>query len=86
MADNLLDVSHVDFLHMHSISSKIDANANQADAPEVTFQTEVDGNTVTTIRKVHDTLLAGITAKWHGSEGPVTRITTGRWEPPIAAS
>ena len=37
---------------------------------------------VTTIRRVHDTLLAGIAAKWHGSEGPVTRVSTGRWEPP----
>ena len=34
------------------------------------------------MRKVHDTLLAGQTAKWLGSEGPVTRISSGRWEPP----
>ena len=63
MADNLLDVSHVDFMHMHSIASKIDGDANQADAPKVTFETEVDGNTVTTIRKVHNMLLAGQTSK-----------------------
>jgi len=82
MADNLLDVSHVDFLHRDSIASKIDDDAKQAEAPKVTFETEVDGNAVTTIRRVHNTLLAGVTAKWHGSEGPVTRVSTGRWEPP----
>ena len=82
MADNLLDVSHVDFLHRDSIGSKIDDTAKQAEAPKVTIETEIDGNVVTTVRKVHNTLLAGVTAKWHGSEGPITRISTGRWEPP----
>ena len=82
MADNLLDVSHVDFLHKNSIASKIDDTAEAAVTPKVSFETVVEGNVVTTIRRVHDTLLAGIAAKWHGSEGPVTRVSTGRWEPP----
>ena len=82
MADNLLDVSHVDFLHKHSIGSKIDDRASQAEAPKVSFETETVGNRVTTIRRVHNTLLAGVTAKWHGSEGPVTRVSTGTWLPP----
>ena len=82
MADNLLDVSHVDFLHKDSIASKIDDTAKGAVAPKVSFKTVVEGNVVTTIRRVHDTLLAGVAAKWHGSEGPVTRVSTGRWEPP----
>ena len=82
MADNLLDVSHVDFLHKHSIASKIDPSAKEAEAPKVTIETKVEGNTVHSLRKVHNTLLAGITAKWHGSEGPVTRVSTGKWLPP----
>ena len=82
MADNLLDISHVDFLHKHSIASKIGDTEKQTEAPKVTFETTTEGNVVTTVRKVHNTLLAGQTAKWHGSEGPVTRISTGRWEPP----
>jgi vanillate O-demethylase monooxygenase subunit len=82
MADNLLDVSHVDFLHKHSIASKINDTAKQADAPKVTIETKVEGNTVHSLRLVHNTLLAGITAAWHGSEGPVTRVSTGKWEAP----
>ncbi len=82
MADNLLDVSHVVFLHKNFITSKIDDTAKAAVAPKVSFETVVEENVVTTIRRVHDTLLAGIAAKWRGSEGSVTRVSTGRWEPP----
>lgn len=82
MADNLLDVSHVDFLHKHSIASKIDPTAKEAEAPKVTIETRVEGDTVHSLRKVHNTLLAGVTAAWHGSEGPITRISTGKWVPP----
>ncbi|MBT7953682.1 MAG: aromatic ring-hydroxylating dioxygenase subunit alpha [Rhodospirillaceae bacterium] len=82
MADNLLDVSHVDFLHKHSIASKIDPTAKQAEAPKVTMETNVEGDAVHSLRLVHNTMLAGITAAWHGSEGPVTRVSTGKWLPP----
>ena len=54
-ADNLLDVSHVDFLHKHSIASKIDDTAKQAEAPKVTIDSKTEGNVVTTVRKVHNT-------------------------------
>ena len=82
MADNLLDVSHVDFLHKNSIASKIDPTAKESEAPKVTIETNVDGNTVHSLRIVHKTLLAGITAAWHVSEGPINRISTGKWEAP----
>jgi vanillate O-demethylase monooxygenase subunit len=82
MADNLLDVSHVDFLHKHSIASKIDPIAKQADAPKVTMETKVDGDAVHNLRLVYNTMLAGVTAAWHGSEGPVKRVSTGKWLPP----
>lgn len=82
MADNLLDVSHVDFLHKNTIASKIDPTAKEAHAPKVTIETRVEGNAVHSLRKVHDTMLAGVAAKWNGSEGPVTRVSTGLWLPP----
>ncbi len=82
MADNLLDISHVDFLHKHSIASKIDAGAKAAEAPKVTIETKVEGDAVHSLRLVHNTMLAGVAAKWQGSEGPVTRISTGKWLPP----
>lgn len=82
MADNLLDVSHVDFLHQHSIASKIDPDAKAADAPKVTIETSVDGDAVHSLRQVHNTMLAGVAAKWNGGEGPVTRVSTGKWLPP----
>lgn len=82
MADNLLDVSHVDFLHKHSIASKIDPTAKQSEAPKVTMETKVDGDCVTNLRLVHNTRLAGVTAAWHGSDGPVNRVSTGKWLPP----
>lgn len=82
MADNLLDVSHVDFLHKSSIASKIAPGVKAAEAPKVTIETRVEGNVVHSLRQVHNTMLAGIAAKWHGGEGPVTRVSTGRWEPP----
>ncbi len=82
MADNLLDVSHTDFLHKGSIGSRIDPTAKAAQAPKVTLDVRVEGDVVHSLRQVHNTMLAGVAAQWAGTEGPVTRVSTGRWEPP----
>lgn len=82
MADNLLDVSHVDFLHRGSIASNIDRTDKEALVPNVTIETTVDGDEVHNLRRVENTYLAGMAADWVGTEGPVNRLSTGHWVPP----
>lgn len=81
MADNLLDVSHTDFLHKQSIGSRIDAKA-QADEPKVEMQSRIDGDRVHFTRRVHKTLLGPVSTRWAGSAKPVDRTNYLMWEAP----
>lgn len=81
MADNLLDISHTDFLHAHSIGSKT-SGKGQVDAPKVTMQTRTEGERVYSVRTVSNTMLSPLAAKWGSFTRPVDRISTQMWEPP----
>jgi vanillate O-demethylase monooxygenase subunit len=79
MADNLLDVSHTDFLHRTSIGSK---SGMKTDPAKVELTRRVEGDRVYCVRKLSNTLLGGIATKWAGSALPVTRTNTQMWEAP----
>jgi vanillate O-demethylase monooxygenase subunit len=81
MADNLLDVSHTDFLHSNSIGSRIEPKGG-ADEPKVELESRVEGRNVYFTRRVRNTLLGPVSTKWAGSSKPVDRSNTMMWEPP----
>jgi len=79
--DNLLDVSHTDFLHSHSIGSRIEPKGG-ADEPKVELESRIEGRNVYFTRRVRNTLLGPVSTKWAGSTKPVDRSNTMMWEPP----
>jgi vanillate O-demethylase monooxygenase subunit len=79
MADNLLDVSHTDFLHRATIGSQ---SGMKTDAPKVELTRRVEDGHVYCTRKLSNALLGGVATKWAGSNLPVTRTNTQMWEPP----
>lgn len=81
MADNLLDVSHVDFLHRHSIGSASGAKG-QADAPKIELASRTEGQRIFYTRTVIGTHLGGVAQKWIGSNKKVNRISRQSWEKP----
>jgi len=81
MADNLLDVSHTDFLHRHSIGSQT-GRRGQTDTPKVELDSRVEGERVFSMRRVHNTMLGPVAARWVKSEKPVVRTNHMMWELP----
>lgn len=81
MADNLLDVSHTDFLHKQSIGSQTSYKAESA-TPLVELDCRVDGDRVYFTRRVRDTLLGPIATKWAGTSKAVDRTNVLMWEAP----
>ena len=81
MADNLMDVSHTEFLHRSSIGSQT-GRKGQADQAKIELDCKVEGDRVRFRRRVTNTSLGPIAARWAGSEKPVTRTNTLMWEAP----
>lgn len=81
MADNLMDVSHTDFLHATTIGSKTAAPGTPDDAT-VELECTVEGDRVHFVRRVRNTLLGPVSTLWAGSEKPVDRTNTLMWEAP----
>lgn len=81
MADNLMDVSHTDFLHRASIGSQT-GRAGADDETRVELECAVEGDTVRFVRRVHNTLLGPVATKWAGSTKQVRRTNYLLWEPP----
>lgn len=81
MADNLCDISHTDFLHAHSIGSKV-SGKGQVNAPKVTMEARTEGERVHSVRVVTGTMLSKLAAQWGNFTKPVDRISTQMWEPP----
>jgi vanillate O-demethylase monooxygenase subunit len=79
MADNLLDVSHTDFLHRASIGSQ---SGMKTDAARVHVSCTIDGDRVYCTRRVEGTLLGAVATRWAGTVKPVTRTNTQMWEAP----
>lgn len=81
MADNLLDVSHTDFLHRHGIGSKAGAKG-QKNAPVVELESRIEGEIVYSLRVVRNTGLGPTAQAWAGTTKPVDRTSRQRWEKP----
>ena len=79
MADNLLDVSHIDFLHRHGIGSKAGA---RGDTPQVKLESSVEGDKVHFFRTMFGAPLGGVAQKWINSKLPADRSTRQMWEKP----
>lgn len=81
MADNLLDVSHTEFLHRTSIGSQA-GRKDQAAEAKVELDCRVEGDRVHFLRRLKNTALGPVAARWARSEKPVTRTNTMMWEAP----
>jgi vanillate monooxygenase len=81
MADNLLDVSHTDFLHRQSIGSQTGMKEAQ-DNSSVELSSRVEGERVHFVRRVRNTRLGPVAARWAGTDEPVDRTNTLMWEAP----
>lgn len=81
MADNLLDVSHTDFLHRHSIGSQ-SGMKDEVDQSSVELQCTSEGGRVNFMRKLKDTRLGATAAGWAGTTDLVTRTNLIMWEAP----
>ena len=81
MADNLMDVSHTDFLH-RTFDRVADGRHGQNEIAKVELDHRVDGEQVHFRRRVRNTLLGPIAMKWAGTAEPVSRTNTLMWEAP----
>lgn len=76
MGDNLLDLSHVAFLHASSIGFNPDLLEHDP------LQTHVDGDAVTNERVFINTTQAPAHRAWQEFAGRVTRVQRSTWTPP----
>ncbi|MEC7491243.1 MAG: aromatic ring-hydroxylating dioxygenase subunit alpha [Pseudomonadota bacterium] len=81
MADNLLDVSHADFLHANSFGSQA-GRKGKTDNVKQEMEVTTDNTCVTSVRILHDVALGPMAAAWGGFTKNITRTTRQRWEPP----
>ncbi len=81
MADNLLDVSHSDFLHASSFGSQA---GKKGETAEVRQEMEVmtDNTSVRCVRTLRDVALSPMSAAWGGFTQNVTRTHRQKWLPP----
>lgn len=76
MGDNLLDLSHVAFLHASSIG--FNPNLLEKDP----LQTRIEDDSVTNERVFVNTTQAPAHRAWHEFDGLVTRVQRSTWTPP----
>ena len=81
MADNLLDVSHSDFLHASSFGSQA-GKKGETDEIRQEMETWTDGDSVCCIRTLKNVSLSPMAAAWGGFTQQVTRTHRQRWTPP----
>ena len=81
VADNLLDISHADYLHSDTLGSKSGVmNGPQPDRVE--FRTWDEGNKVHSFRKLTNVEVASFPKKWGGFKKNVDRTNIQMWEAP----
>jgi vanillate O-demethylase monooxygenase subunit len=81
MADNLLDVSHSDFLHAASFGSQA-GKKGETDEIQQEMETWNEGDTVRCIRTLRNVNLSPMAAAWGGFTQRVTRTHRQKWTPP----
>jgi phenylpropionate dioxygenase-like ring-hydroxylating dioxygenase large terminal subunit len=81
VADNLLDVSHADFLHGDTIGSK--TGKKEYEAPStMSMETETVGDQVRSVRRLVNVDIGRIAQNWGKFTKKVNRVNTQMWEPP----
>ena len=81
MADNLLDVSHSDFLHASTFGSQA-GRKGETDKVRQEMKVETDNSSVRCIRTLRDVALSPMSAAWGGFTKNVTRTHRQKWLPP----
>ena len=81
MADNLLDVSHADFLHAASFGSMA-GKKDETDQVRQEMETWTRPGSVHAKRVLKNVTLGPMAAAWGGFTRPVSRITLQNWRPP----
>ena len=81
MADNLLDVSHSDFLHASTFGSHAGRKAETEHVKAELDAWSEDG-AVYGLRTLRDVVLSPMAAAWAGTDKPVTRTHKTCWTPP----
>jgi phenylpropionate dioxygenase-like ring-hydroxylating dioxygenase large terminal subunit len=81
MADNLLDVSHSDFLHASSFGSQA-GKKGETDKVRQTLEITSDNSAVRCVRTLRDVELSPMAAAWGGFSRQVTRTHRQKWSPP----
>ena len=81
MADNLLDVSHSDFLHAASFGSQA-GNKGETDEVRQNMETWSDADSVYSVRSLHNVMLSPMAAAWGGFTQKVSRVSRQKWSPP----
>lgn len=81
MADNLLDVSHSDFLHANSFGSRAGQKGNTEEV-KAELETWEDDTAIFGLRTLKNVMLSPMAAAWAGTEKPVTRTHKFKWTPP----
>ena len=80
MADNLLDVSHADFLHAGSFGSRA-GQRGETDTVRQEMETWTNPGSVHSRRVLKNVALGPMAAAWGGFTEPVTRTTSQNWRP-----
>ena len=81
MADNLLDVSHSDFLHVSTFGSHA-GRKSETEHVKAELDAWSEGDAVCGVRTLRDVVLSPMAAAWAGTDRPVTRTHRTRWTPP----
>ena len=81
MADNLLDVSHSDFLHASSFGSRA-GQKGETDQVKAELDAWSEDGAVYGLRTLSDVVLSPMAASWAHTDQPVTRTHRFHWTPP----
>ena len=81
MADNLLDVSHADFLHAQSFGSRA-GQKGETDTVHQEMEPWTKPGSVHSNRVLKNVALGPMAAAWGGFTERVTRTTSQNWRPP----
>ena len=81
MADNLLDVSHADFLHRGTIGSQA-GKKDQVNDVKMEMKVWNDGDLVHALRRLSNVGIGELARNWGSFKDKVTRTSTQMWQAP----
>ena len=81
VADNLLDISHADYLHSKTLGSDSGKKGGARPA-KMTMKIRVEDDRVNSYRKLEKVNVGELCRKWGGFTKKVDRVNIQMWEPP----